>query len=79
MTIPAEPRTAAPTTTGAGVPEKPALEGLEDKWVARWKADDTYAFVRPASRAPVYSIDTPRRPSRARCTSATSSPTPTPI
>ena len=59
MTISAEPRTAVPTTTGAGVPEKPALEGLEDKWVARWKADDTYAFVRPASRAPVYSIDTP--------------------
>ena len=59
VTISAEPRTDAPTTTGAGVPEKPALEGLEDKWVARWKADDTYAFVRPATRAQVYSIDTP--------------------
>ena len=59
MTTPAEPRTDAPTPTGAGVPEKPALEGLEDKWMARWKADDTYAFVRPASRAEVYSIDTP--------------------
>ena len=59
MTTPAEPRTDAPTTPGAGVPEKPALEGLEDKWMARWKADDTYAFVRPASRAEVYSIDTP--------------------
>ncbi len=59
MTTPAEPRTDAPTTAGAGVPEKPALEGLEDKWMARWKADDTYAFVQPASRAEVYSIDTP--------------------
>jgi valyl-tRNA synthetase len=59
MTTPAEPRTDAPTAPGAGVPEKPALEGLEDKWMARWKADDTYAFVRPASRTEVYSIDTP--------------------
>jgi valyl-tRNA synthetase len=59
MTTPAEPRTDAPTSSGAGVPEKPALEGLEDKWMARWKADDTYAFVRPASRTEVYSIDTP--------------------
>ena len=59
MTIPAEPRTDPPTTRGAGVPVKPALEGLEDKWIARWKADDTYAFVRPASRSEVYSIDTP--------------------
>src|SRR5688500_14402825 len=59
MTTPAEPRTDAPTAAGARVPEKPVLEGLEDKWMARWKADDTYAFVRPASRADVYSIDTP--------------------
>jgi len=59
VTISAEPRTDASTPTGAGVPEKPALEGLEDKWIARWKADDTYTFVRPATRAEVYSIDTP--------------------
>ncbi|HEX3205890.1 MAG TPA: class I tRNA ligase family protein, partial [Propionibacteriaceae bacterium] len=59
MTTSAEPRTDTPTTVGVGVPEKPALEGLEDKWIARWKADDTYAFVRPENRAAVYSIDTP--------------------
>jgi valyl-tRNA synthetase len=59
VTTSAEPRTDAPTSAGADVPEKPALEGLEDKWIARWKADDIYAFVRPASRAEVYSIDTP--------------------
>ena len=41
------------------MPDRPALEGLEDKWVARWQAEDTYAFVRPGSRAQVYSIDTP--------------------
>jgi len=59
VTTSAEPRTDAPSASGAGVPEKPALEGLEDKWIERWKADDTYAFVRPATRAEVYSIDTP--------------------
>jgi valyl-tRNA synthetase len=60
MTTSAEPRTDAPTTTtGVGVPEKPALEGLEEKWIERWKAHDTYAFVRPQTRAEVYSIDTP--------------------
>ena len=59
MTTAAEPRTDAPTITGAGVPEKPALERLEDKWIERWKADNTYAFVRPKTRAEVYSIDTP--------------------
>jgi valyl-tRNA synthetase len=59
--------TAAPaaptgTTTAAPavvVPEKPALEGLEATWSARWKADDTYAFDRTRERAEVYSIDTP--------------------
>ena len=56
MTTAAEPRTDAPTITGAGVPDKPALEGLEDKWIQRWKADNTYAFVRPQTRAEVYSL-----------------------
>ena len=41
------------------VPDKPALEGLEEKWAARWKADDTYAFDRTQPRENVYSIDTP--------------------
>ena len=59
MTTAAEPRTDASITPGARVPEKPALEGLEDRWIERWKADDTYAFVRPKTRAEVYSIDTP--------------------
>ena len=59
MTMPAVPRTDAPTISGAGVPEKPALEGLEEKWIEHWKADDTYAFIRPQTRAEVYSIDTP--------------------
>jgi valyl-tRNA synthetase len=41
------------------IPEKPALEGLEEKWKARWDAEGTYRFDRSASRARVYSIDTP--------------------
>ena len=41
------------------VPEKPALEGLEDKWRARWEADGTYRFDRRAPRDRIYAIDTP--------------------
>jgi valyl-tRNA synthetase len=41
------------------VPDKPALEGLEDKWTARWEADATYRFDRTRPRAEVYAIDTP--------------------
>jgi valyl-tRNA synthetase len=41
------------------VPEKPALEGLEQKWMARWDADGVYRFDRTRPRADVFSIDTP--------------------
>ncbi|MBD8868920.1 valine--tRNA ligase [Nocardioides donggukensis] len=41
------------------VPDKPALEGLEARWAAHWKAEDTYAFDRSRPREDVYSIDTP--------------------
>ena len=41
------------------VPEKPALEGLEEKWKARWEAAGTYRFDRTAARGDVYAIDTP--------------------
>ena len=41
------------------VPEKPSLDGLEDKWAARWDADGTYAFDRTKTRDQVYAIDTP--------------------
>ncbi len=49
--------TAEPQTTR--VPDKPALEGLEEKWAAVWAEQGTYAFVRPQSREQVFSIDTP--------------------
>jgi valyl-tRNA synthetase len=41
------------------LPEKPALEGLEAKWNARWEAEGTYRFDRARSREDVFSIDTP--------------------
>ncbi|MBY0494473.1 MAG: valine--tRNA ligase [Cyanobacteria bacterium] len=41
------------------VPEKPALEGLEDALAARWERDGTYRFDRTRSRQQIYSIDTP--------------------
>jgi valyl-tRNA synthetase len=56
------PETSVPGA-GAGVPEKPSLDGLEEKWAARWAEDDTYAFDRAAAltapREQTWSIDTP--------------------
>ena len=56
------PDAAAPGAGGV-VPEKPTLEGLEEKWTARWAAEDTYAFDRAAAlaapREQIHSIDTP--------------------
>jgi len=46
----------------ATIPEKPALEGLEEKWAPRWEAQGTYRFARDAALAApdsVFSIDTP--------------------
>ncbi|MGH8874714.1 MAG: valine--tRNA ligase, partial [Acidimicrobiia bacterium] len=41
------------------VPDKPSLDGLEQKWSARWEADGTYRFDRSKDRAEVFAIDTP--------------------
>jgi valyl-tRNA synthetase len=41
------------------LPEKPALEGLEAKWIARWAESRVYRFDRTRPRAEVFSIDTP--------------------
>jgi valyl-tRNA synthetase len=41
------------------LPEKPALEGLEAKWTARWDSGGVYRFDRSRPRAEVYAIDTP--------------------
>ncbi len=58
------PAQHTPTWTRPGdgavvVPDKPALEGLEETWSQRWKDDDTYAFDRTQPRENVFSIDTP--------------------
>src|SRR5436853_5996122 len=41
------------------VPERPSIDGLEEKWGARWEADGTYRFDRSKERSEIYSIDTP--------------------
>ena len=47
----------------AQIPDKPALEGLEQKWDAAWAAHGTYLFDRAAAaakgKAGVFSVDTP--------------------
>ena len=40
-------------------PEKPSLDGIEEKWSTRWEVDAAYRFDRTKSRAEIYSIDTP--------------------
>ncbi len=45
--------------TSSRVPDKPSLDGLEEKWARVWKEQDTYVFDRTAERADVFSIDTP--------------------
>ena len=41
------------------LPEKPALEGLEAKWMPRWEESGVYRFDRTRPRAEVFAIDTP--------------------
>ncbi|HXH35391.1 MAG TPA: valine--tRNA ligase [Plantibacter sp.] len=46
--------------TAASIPDKPALEGLEQKWGSSWETSGTYRFDRAgATRECIYSIDTP--------------------
>src|SRR4029079_695850 len=53
------PSRTTPQQPAVVVPDKPALEGLEDRWWQRGEADGTYRFDRTKSRAEIYSIDTP--------------------
>jgi valyl-tRNA synthetase len=52
-------RTPSQPETPIALPEKPALEGLEAKWRAKWEAAGVYRFDRTATRDEVYAIDTP--------------------
>lgn len=41
------------------LPEKPTIDGIEQKWVDAWERDGLYRFDRTRERDGVYSIDTP--------------------
>ncbi len=47
----------------AKIPDKPTLDGIEDRWSARWEADGIYRFDRERAlrteRAGIFSVDTP--------------------
>ena len=42
-----------------GVPEKPSLTGIEDRWMRAWDEQGVYRFDRSVPRDGIYSIDTP--------------------
>jgi valyl-tRNA synthetase len=60
MTNPASPQHAVTAVT---MPDKPSIDGLEDKWMRVWAEQGTYTFDRSAAlsvpRDRVFSIDTP--------------------
>ena len=41
------------------VPEKPTIDGIEDRWAQVWDDSGTYRFDRSKGREQIYSIDTP--------------------
>ena len=43
----------------ANIPDKPTLDGIEDRWAAQWDSDGTYRFDASVPREDVFSIDTP--------------------
>ncbi len=47
------------TAPPALVPERPTLDGLEQKWSEAWERDGCYRFERGLPRERVFSIDTP--------------------
>ena len=49
----------SPSLPTWSVPEKPTLDGLEDKWRAAWLHRGTFRFDRTKSREDIYAIDTP--------------------
>ena len=52
-----------PTAQHPALPERPTLDGLEEKWSAVWQEQNTFAFDRAAAlaqpRERVFAIDTP--------------------
>ncbi|WP_442907528.1 valine--tRNA ligase [Kineococcus sp. G2] len=58
-TAPAPPHRPDGTAAGVSVPDRPTVDGLEERWAPAWQEGGTYAFDRSRERADVYSIDTP--------------------
>jgi valyl-tRNA synthetase len=54
-----EPPAGSAGVRDARVPEKPTVDGLEDRWAQVWQEQGTYLFDRTKTREQVYSIDTP--------------------
>jgi valyl-tRNA synthetase len=52
-------RATTPPPAAAEVPERPTLDGLEEKWNEVWEREGCYRFERSAPRERVFSIDTP--------------------
>src|SRR6476661_6176094 len=55
--------TPARATTAPQIPERPSVDGLEEKWAQVWKEQGTYTFNREralaGSRDQIWAIDTP--------------------
>src|SRR6476469_7826817 len=53
----------APQAPAESIPDRPSLDGLEDKWISVWREQGTYTFDRDTARRDgrpsVFSIDTP--------------------
>jgi valyl-tRNA synthetase len=49
----------APEPRPARVPDKPTLDGIEERWSAVWEERGTYRFDRSKTRDQIYAIDTP--------------------
>src|SRR3979409_2357205 len=57
--MPSSPKLTQLDPSRLQLPEKPALEGLEAKWMPRGEEAGVYRFARASNRADVFSIDTP--------------------
>jgi valyl-tRNA synthetase len=43
----------------AQIPDRPTLDGLDERWSAAWESDGTFRFDRTRPRSAIFSVDTP--------------------
>jgi valyl-tRNA synthetase len=48
-----------PTVTAPGVPDKPSIDGIEERWAPVWEEEGIFRFNPDVRREQVFSIDTP--------------------